>query len=293
MRKIPRVALVLPVLSVLLCVSVRAQSDPHITSWLTTKSAQYARVWETTSDKSSNNAVSTWPRSGLTNGGGGQSTSAYSDVQRVAYSSNYVYIYTTGLASYTMGNWLTPTGATYTSWPTNRGAIHRIPRNPSIPTTKQKSGGSGGVLVNGVFIWENGDAQSYTNSTGTVSMAGQGIWNRLAGVAEAFNFDTANGHQPNNGAYHNHINPVALRYQLGDNVAYNSSTKVYTESGPTAHSPILGWANDGLPVYGPYGYSSPSNVLSGVRRMTSGYQKRDGTNGTVNLAVTGRTTLPV
>src|SRR3954470_24820770 len=90
--------------------TAQSVSDPHITSWLTANSAKYARVWETASDKTSNNAVSTWPRSGLTNGGGGQSSSAYSDIQRVVYSSSYVYVYTTGLASYTMGNWLTPNG---------------------------------------------------------------------------------------------------------------------------------------------------------------------------------------
>lgn len=269
-------------------------TDPHITSWVTARAAQYARTYETTSDKTSGNAVSTWPRAGLTNGGGGQSTPAYSDIQRVAYSSNYVYIYTSGLPSYAMGNWLTPNGQTYTSWPTNRAAIHRIPRNPTIPTTKQANHGSGGVLVNGVFVWENGDAQSYATSTGTVSMGGDGIWNRLAGVAEAFNFDPANAHQPSSGAYHNHINPIALRYQLGDNVTYSASTKTYSEAGtPTKHSPIIGWANDGLPIYGPYGYSSAMDATSGIRRMTSGFTKRNGSNGTTNLATTGRTTLPV
>lgn len=60
----------------------------------------------------------------------------------------------------------------------------------------------------------------------------------------------------------------------------------------TAHSPIVAWLADGLPVYGPYGYASPLNPASGLRRMTSGYVKRDGTNGTTNLAATGRTTLP-
>lgn len=278
------------------CLAAAAQSvtDPHITTWLTSRAAQYARIYETSSDKSSGNAVSTWPRSGLTNSGGGQATNAYADVQRVAYSASYVYIYTTGLASYTMGNWLSPTGNVFMFWPTNRAAIHRIPRNPSIPTTKQKANGVGGVWVNGVYLWENGDAQSYTTSTGTVSFNGQGIWNRLAGAAEAFNFDPANGHQPSSGAYHTHINPIGLRYQLGDNVTYNSATKTYSEAGsPTKHSPILGWALDGLPVYGPYGYSSPLDATSGIRRMTSGFQKRDGTNGSTNLTTTGRTTLPV
>lgn len=275
-------------------VSAQSASDPRITAWLTMNSAKYARVYETAADRSSGNAVTIWPRAGLTNGGGGQATPAYSEIQRVVYSTNYVYITTSGLPGYTMGHWLTPNGGVYTSWPTNRGAIHRIPRSPTIPTTKQKTNGSGGVLVNGVFVWANGDAQSYNTSTGIVSMqGGQGIWNRLAGVAEAFNFDSAYGHQPNNGAYHNHVNPIALRYQLGDNVTYNATAKTYSEAATiTKHSPLIGWANDGLPIYGPYGYASAMDSGSGLRRMTSGFQKRNGTNGTTNLAVTGRTTLP-
>ncbi len=298
-----RLALSLLLLCALAARAFAQATDPRITSWLTANSAKYARVYETTSDKTSGNAVSTWPRSGLTNGGGGQATAAYSDIQRVAYSINYVYIYTTGYPSYTMGNWLTPNGQTYTSWPANRAAIHRIPRNPSIPTTKQLSHGNGGVLVNGVFVWENGDAQSYANSSSTasvasISMSGDGVWNRLAGVAETFNFDPANGHQPNTGAYHNHINPKALRYQLGDNVTYDSASKSYGEAGtPTKHSPIIGWANDGLPIYGPYGYATAADATSGIRRMVSGFAKRDssgaGTYGTDDLAVTGRVKLPV
>lgn len=280
---------------------LRGQTDPHITSWVTARS--YARVYETASDKTSGNAVSTWPRSGLTNGGGGQATVVYSDVQRVVYSTNYVYVYVTGLPSYTAGNWLTPNGMVYTSWPTNRGAIQKIPRTATIPTTKQKNNGSGGVLVNGVFVWQNGDAQSYSNASSTagtasISMGGDGIWNRLAGVAETFNFDPAYGHQPSSGAYHNHINPIALRYQLGDNVTYNAATKTYAESSSiTKHSPLIGWANDGLPIYGPYGYSSAMDATSGIRRMTSGFVKRNSTNaalyGVDDLAVTGRVKLPV
>src|SRR5581483_1138459 len=288
--------LLLAATGALLIVRAAGQSvtDPHITTWLTSKSGQYARIYETSSDKSSGNAVATWPKASLTNGGGGQSTAAYADVQRVAYSANFVYISTTGLASYAMGNWLNPQGGVFMFWPTNRAAIHRIPRTATIPTTKTKANGVGGVWLNGVYLWENGDAQSYTTSSATVSFNGDGIWNRLAGVAEAFNFDSGNGHQPSSGAYHTHINPIALRYQLGDNVTYNSSTKTYAESGsPTKHSPILGWALDGLPIYGPYGYSSAMDASSGVRRMTTGFQKRDGTNGSTNLASTGRTTLPV
>ncbi len=271
-----------------------APTDPRITSWQAAGSGRYARVWETAADKTANNAVTTWPRTGLTNRGGGVATRTYSDVSRVVYSDTYVYIHTTGLASYTMGPWLDPNGNLFGMWPANRGAIHRVPRLPTIPTAKSRTNGGGGVLVNGVYLWDSGDAQSYNTATGQVSMqGGQGIWNRLAGPTEGPTFDGGNAHQPGNGEYHNHVNPRALRYQLGDAVTYDAATKTYAEATPTRHSPIVGWALDGLPVYGPYGYSDPANSGSGVRRMTSGFAKRDGAIGNVNLAVTGRTTLPV
>src|SRR3954466_9999068 len=113
-----------------------ASTDPRLTTWQLSRSGAYARVWETTADKTSGNAVSAWPRSGLANRGGGQATPTYSDIERVVYSNNNVYVYTTGLASYTMGPWLDPNGGLFGMWPTNRGAIHQIPRNPTIPTTK-------------------------------------------------------------------------------------------------------------------------------------------------------------
>ena len=277
-------------------------TDPKITEWLTARS--YARVYTTAANRTAGTSATTW--SGVT-------SPFYSDIQRVVYSNNYVYLYATGMPSYIAGNWLGPAGEQYGNWPKNRAAIHRIPRTITIPTTKTKTNGSGGILLNGVYIWANGDAQSYDNTgspnatTATIASTGDGIWNRLAGVAEDFNFDPAKGHHPPNGAYHNHVNPLGLRYQLGDHVSYNSSTKTYadiTATAPTAHSPLLGFANDGLPIYGPYGYSTATDASSGIRRMTSGFVKRNGqtTNKTTGLpntnisavsGVTGRTTLPV
>jgi len=37
------------------------------------------------------------------------------------------------------------------------------------------------------------------------------------------------------------------------------------------HSPIIGWAYDGNPIYGPYGYSRPNDVQSGIRVLNPGY----------------------
>ena len=44
----------------------------------------------------------------------------------------------------------------------------------------------------------------------------------------------------------------------------------------TFHSPIIGWAYDGNPIYGPYGFSSNSGGT--VRAMLSGYEKVENSN---------------
>lgn len=44
---------------------------------------------------------------------------------------------------------------------------------------------------------------------------------------------------------------------------------------PDGHSKILGFANDGYPIYGPYGYSQATNSASAVQRIVSGYTLRD------------------
>jgi hypothetical protein len=80
---------------------------------------------------------------------------------------------------------------------------------------------------------------------------------------------------------------------MGDQVAFNGATKAYFENATNVHhSPILGWVRDGYPIYGPYGYSNSTNANSQVRRLISGYVLRNGSNGTINLAATGRTNLP-
>ncbi len=267
-------------------------SDPQLNSWVTSTSRSYARVWQTTAAKTANATSTTWPTAGTTNGG--QTKPAYTDIARVLYSTNYVYVYTTGLPSWTMGPW--PTN--FPNWPSDRNGLHRFPRTPSIPTTKTGTQGQGidadAIGVNGVALFNCLDGQSYSATTRTVNFNGDRIWQRTAPAGEGDTMDRNNAHQQNTGTYHSHHNPLGLRFLLGDHVTYNSTTGTYAEATTpvTSHSPILAWALDGFPVYGPYGYATAMDAKSGVRRMVSGFQKRDGTNGTTNLASTGRTTLP-
>ena len=46
----------------------------------------------------------------------------------------------------------------------------------------------------------------------------------------------------------------------------------------TTHSPIIGWAYDGNPIYGPFGYSEPDNKNSLIKRVVSGYASTTPTN---------------
>ncbi len=122
---------------------------------------------------------------------------------------------------------------------------------------------------------------------GPGAAAGDGVWRRNALFGEAITFDGCLAHQPQNGAYHNHVQPICLRAQLGDNVvaAYTGRTgTIYREkTAGLTHSPILGWSFDGYPIYGPYGYADPSDPKSAVRRIRSSFRLR---------AITQRTSLP-
>ena len=40
----------------------------------------------------------------------------------------------------------------------------------------------------------------------------------------------------------------------------------------TGHSPIIGWAYDGNPIYGPFGYSEPDNINSDLKIVTTSYK---------------------
>ena len=57
--------------------------------------------------------------------------------------------------------------------------------------------------------------------------------------------------------------------------AYSYGGKVATAFGlgSGGHSPIIGWAYDGVPIYGPNGFSEPDKFGSTIKRMVSGYSK--------------------
>jgi hypothetical protein len=275
-----------------------ASANPQIASWFTLDSGQYSQIYRTDADKFSGRAETTW-----SNGRQIQSQPAFNGVQEILSSSNWIYVRSTGLGSQVMGPWYNDTERRFLfpNLPTDQNFIIAIPRHPATPTGRHFSHlGAIGLFVDGVQMFDASDSFSWSNQNGCDGNPragigrGDGIWNRDAFVNEGITFDAAFGHQQQWGTYHYHAAPIALRYLLGDHVDFDTAGKTYSESAaaPVKHSPIIGWMDDGYPVYGPYGYSDPTNPASGVRRMVSGFVLRNGENGTDDLVQTGRRTLP-
>lgn len=175
------------------------------------------------------------------------------DVQRVRYSDNNVYVNASGIPSYSIGPWPGNPNS-----PANQNFLFRIPRSPAVNggTKTATSLGPIGVWVNGVVLFNALDAHSYNN---------QNIWHQDAVLVEAASFDACHGHPAPGGVYHHHQNPRCL--DMPD---------------PSSHSPLLGFAYDGFPIYGPYAFAA-ADGSGGISRMRSSYRLR---------TMTTRTTLP-
>ena len=269
-------------------------AEPLTDTWFTELTGRYARIYPDNEALDAQAPVTTWAR-----GQGVQSQPTYAGVSEIAVTDPDVFIRTSGLGFHVMGPWYRETGDLFPNYPANQAAIYRFPRTPVIPASKSLTDlGTIGYFVDGISMFDSRDAFSYDSSEGvdegpntSSAVQGDDVWNCDAFVNESVTFDAANAHQAGSN-HHYHANPPALRHLLGGSVTYDLSTNTYTEAPNGEHSPIIGWVRDGLPIYGPYAYSSPMDSESGIRRMISGYQKRDGSNGSTNLTGVGRTSRP-
>jgi hypothetical protein len=135
--------------------------------------------------------------------------------------------------------------------PSNQDFCFKITRNPVENTGNpvETPMGHTGVWKNGVSLFNAKDAFTYND---------QGVWFQDAYVFEGASFDECLGHPAGNGEYHHHINPTCL----------------YDDSDSDNHSPIIGYAFDGFPFYGAYGYENTDGTGEIIRMRTS-FQHRD------------------
>ena len=254
------------------CAMIANAQGPEITSWLLNTNGALGRHYVNGNSTPIQDADSV-------------------NVKTVLYSANWVYVRANGVPSYITGPF--PANPSIT---TSQNAIFKISRIPvqNTGTPTNTSGGNIGIFINGVALFDYRDGVAWNTATnspcggpGNPPCPGGPLatldWNRDAIPAERAGFDCAKGH-PAMGNYHHHQNPSAFNLDLN---VISTVCNLYAADGlyvidSTTHSPLIGYAYDGFPIYGAYGYAD-TNGTGGITRIKSGYHLRN---------ITTRTTSP-
>jgi len=214
--------------------------------------------------------------------------------QKVEYSNDFVYVTATGIPAYPTG----PFRDGNPSQATDQEGIYKFPLNPQreTGTPSNTTGGNIGLFINGVALFDYRDGVGW-NSTTNALCGGPGNppcgggpggggpmaqtdWSRDAIPAEKAGFDCAKGH-PAMGNYHHHQNPSAFKLDINvisDVCDIHDAEGLYVID-DTQHSPLIGFAYDGFPIYGAYGFKN-TNGTGGIVRIRSSYHKRNITERT-------------
>jgi hypothetical protein len=259
-----------------LSISLNAQG-PAITSWLQNTTGIMGRHYVAGNSTPINDNV-------------------LANVQTVQYSASWVYVSTKGIPAYITG----PFQDGNPSLATNQNAIFKVSLSPvqNMGTPTNTTGGNIGIFINGVALFDYRDGVSWSLAAnalagGPLGGMGNNVWNRDAVVGERLGFDCAKAH-PAMGNYHHHQNPSAFNLDLD---VISSVCDLYASDGlyvidSTQHSPLIGYAYDGFPIYGAYGYKNADGT-GGIARIKSSYALRNMTTRTTNAAGATVTAGPI
>jgi len=157
------------------------------------------------------------------------------------YDSTYFYVDTQSL----------PDHAFDQTFVLPQSFVFRIRKTPLVSIDKvQVPMGPMGVAVNGVVFF---------NPKANETEIRNGLEYTINAISQAhgLGIDDGSGHPQEDGVYHYHADP-ALMYEKDD----------------STHSPLLGYAFDGHPIYGPYGYANPNGNDKTVKVIESSYKLR-------------------
>jgi YHYH protein/Secretion system C-terminal sorting domain len=256
-------------------VLLNAQTNPAITQWLQNTTGITGRHYIVGNPTPITDAV-------------------LANVQSVKYNATHAYISATGIPAYITG----PFQDGNPSLATAQNKIFRVSLTPTqnTGTPTATTGGNIGIFINGVALFDYRDGVAWNGNTNALCggpgnppcpggpMATQ-AWNRDAIPAEKAGFDCAKAH-PAMGNYHHHQNPSAFNLDLN---VVSTVCDTYPSDGlyvinASEHSPLLGFAYDGFPIYGAYAYAN-ADASGGITRMKSSYQLKNQTTRTNGPAV--------
>lgn len=187
------------------------------------------------------------------------------NISSIAWDRDYVYIRTSGVSAASGGprDVVAPEAEDLATDQTPANAAHynwKIPAEPVQNTAANKTNrayGPIGVFTNGVTLMSPRDKEEVAN----------GYYRNEARLRADF-MDANNGTVwCSIGDYEPPVAGVYYHYDLPNEY------KVDGDAGE--HSPIIGWALDGYPIYGPHTYANTDGT-GAITRMTSSYTLRSG-----------------
>ena len=155
------------------------------------------------------------------------------------------------------------------------GAVARA----SIDTDGENAGRVTSIsIINRGIGYSQGTTIINLNSVGSEATFSANVFEWTYNLQATTTFDDAKGsvfegyNNQYGGEYAHLSNPQTLRYILGDNLFENTAFQIKEREEGLLHSPIIGWAFDGNPIYGPYGYSDPTDQSSAIQKLNTSYR---------------------
>jgi len=148
-----------------------------------------------------------------------------------------------------------------------------------LPNPEVLGTNSVGIMLNGV-VFHGPDFVSSTLPGGSNVAEAGFVWNSVFN-GNLFGEDGAGGYPESNGEYHYHNGKFL--YRAWNNEKFISSSSYFADTASNdgdnlrhsdGHSKIVGFAFDGYPIYGPFGYTIPGDNTSGISQQSSSYRTK-------------------
>lgn len=179
----------------------------------------------------------------------------------LSFNATHVTVTTTGVPHHDLQSGPSPdkTAAQQRAW-----RLPLAPRMAAAPT-KAPERGAIAVAANGAAIYgpeEGSGGAAVANHYGYYKEDREMVWLGLC-----------DGHSGPHGEFHYHADANCVHWHPGPGEAWTAYS--WDKVDKTTHSPIVGWAFDGFPIYGSFAWDDAGDVTE----MTSSFRLKAGADG--------------